>query len=110
MPSDNSRAGRGRQPAMEMAAEEVAALVDALESAGVRVWLDGRWGVDALFVERRRQHDDVDIVVDIADVAKVQQVLRAAGYDHQEGEASLSFMLVDREGRQVDVHPVSFNG
>ena len=103
------RTGRGRRPSKEMVAAEVAALVDALESAGVRVWIDGGWGVDALFAEQRRQHDDLDVVVDIAEVHKVQEVLRTAGYTDQEGGAPLSFMVVDPEGRQVDVHPVLFD-
>lgn len=103
------RTGHWRRPSTEMAAREVAVLVDALESAGVQVWVDGGWGVDALLSKQRREHDDLDLVVDIADVLKVQEVLRAAGYTYQDGGAPLSFMVVDREGWQVDVHPVTFN-
>jgi len=38
----------GRRPFFEMPPEEVASIVDVLESAGVRLWIDGGWGVDAL--------------------------------------------------------------
>jgi lincosamide nucleotidyltransferase A/C/D/E len=101
--------GRGRTPSHEMAGDEVVALLEKLDSAGVRVWIDGGWGVDALFAEQLRCHDDLDIVVDIHDVPTTQSVLRSAGYTHQEGEAPLSFMMVDPEGRQVDVHPATFD-
>lgn len=103
------RTGRGRKPSFEMAAEEVARLVEMLESAGVSVWIDGGWGVDALFAKQLREHDDLDIVVDIDDVPAVQNVLGTAGYTHQEGRAPLNFMVVDEDGRQVDIHPVTFN-
>jgi lincosamide nucleotidyltransferase A/C/D/E len=92
-----------------MTPEEVASIVDALESAGLTLWIDGGWGVDALPGRQLRDHDDLDSVVDIEDVSDVQRVLAAEGYTHQEGEAPLSFMVVDTKGRQVDVHPVSFN-
>jgi hypothetical protein len=37
-----------RDPRAPMAAEHVVKLVEKLEDAGVAVWLDGGWGVDAL--------------------------------------------------------------
>jgi lincosamide nucleotidyltransferase A/C/D/E len=92
-----------------MESADVVGLLDDLESAGVRVWIDGGWGVDALFGKQLRPHDDLDIVVDIDDVATVKTVLQDRGYTFQEGEAPLSFMQVDPRGRQVDVHPVTFD-
>ena len=103
------RTGKGRVPAREMAATDVVALLNAFEAAGVRVWIDGGWGVDALVGAQPRAHDDLDVVVGIDDVASVQNVLRRAGYAYRDREAPLSFMTVDGEGRQVDVHPVTFD-
>jgi lincosamide nucleotidyltransferase A/C/D/E len=57
---------------MEMAPAEIVRLLGAFESTGVRVWIDGGWGVDALFGEQLRSHDDLDIVVSIADVPMVK--------------------------------------
>jgi len=37
-----------------MTESDVVGLLDELESAGVRVWIDGGWGVDALFGEQLR--------------------------------------------------------
>jgi lincosamide nucleotidyltransferase A/C/D/E len=80
-----------------------------LAAANVAVWLDGGWGVDALLGDQQRPHDDLDLVVGIDDVASLQAVLQEHGYGHQRGEAPLSFELVDAAGRQVDVHPVTFD-
>jgi lincosamide nucleotidyltransferase A/C/D/E len=110
-PTDSveQRAGRGRKPCTETAADELVRLLDALGAAGVQVWVDGGWGVDALLGKQRRSHDDLDVVVEISDVGRLQDVLKRQGYTFQSREAPLSFELVDPEGRQVDVHPVTFD-
>lgn len=92
-----------------MEADELVRLVELLESGGVRVWLDGGWGVDALLGEQVREHDDLDLVCDLADSERVTELLREAGYELVAGGAPLSFVLVDPHGRQVDVHPVVFD-
>jgi lincosamide nucleotidyltransferase A/C/D/E len=104
-----NRFGRGRQPAAEMVPDEVVRLLDAFEAAQVKAWVDGGWGVDALLGEQQRPHDDLDLVVELKDVATVEDVLRRAGYTAKDREAPLSFMVVDSEGRQVDIHPVVFD-
>jgi lincosamide nucleotidyltransferase A/C/D/E len=107
--ASEERAGRGRTPCTEMAAVELVRLLDALDAAGVSVRVDGGWGVDALFGEQRRQHDDLDIVADMKDVSTLKRTLNVLGYTFQRRDAPLSFELVDPDGRQVDVHPVAFN-
>ena len=47
-----------------MRAQDVLEIVAYLDAAGVRVWLDGGWGVDALLGEQTRPHKDLDIVVE----------------------------------------------
>ena len=92
-----------------MGAADVLGLLRAFDAAGVGVWIDGGWGVDALVGDHLRSHDDLDIVVAIEDVQSVQDVLRSTGYAVRDREAPLSFMTVDPDGRQVDVHPVVFD-
>jgi lincosamide nucleotidyltransferase A/C/D/E len=101
-------AGRGREPQTDMQAEEVVELVDCLERAGIAVWLDGGWGVDALVGEQTRDHDDLDLVARLDDVSALQDALARRGYALAGGEAPMSFELTDGVGRQVDVHPVAF--
>ena len=92
-----------------MDASELVRLLDVLEQNGVTVWLDGGWGVDALLGEQTREHDDVDLVVELAGVPRLIAGLGAAGYEVVSGAPPRNFVLVDPAGRQVDVHPVRFD-
>jgi lincosamide nucleotidyltransferase A/C/D/E len=100
---------RERQPWAAMDAPEIARLLDFAADAGVELWIDGGWGVDALLGEQTREHDDLDVVLELSDVDRFEGALAAAGYEHVAGEAPKSFVLVDGGGRQVDVHPVVFD-
>lgn len=45
-------------------ATDVLAVLDALGRAGVRGWLAGGWGVDALLGVQTRRHADIDVLLD----------------------------------------------
>jgi lincosamide nucleotidyltransferase A/C/D/E len=92
-----------------MSAEAAIAVVDALETRGVDVWLDGGWGVDALLGTQTRPHDDLDVIVAMHRVAALQKTLRQLGYSLVRGGPPMSFEMTDADGRQVDVHPVVFD-
>lgn len=84
-------------------------LLDLIEQSGVTVWLDGGWGVDALLGEQTREHDDLDLVVEFVEVPRLIEALVREGYEVVAGAPPKSFVLVDAAGRQVDVHPVTFD-
>jgi lincosamide nucleotidyltransferase A/C/D/E len=84
-------------------------LLERIEGAQIRAWLDGGWGVDALLEEQTREHDDVDLVIELADAGRLMDVLESEGYERVLGAPPKSFVLVDGIGRQVDVHPVEFD-
>ena len=92
-----------------MDAREVVALVDLLEVAGVPVWLDGGWGVDALLEAQSRSHKDVDLIVALADSDPLTRLLEEHGYRVKEGGRPENFVLADQGGREVDVHVVEFD-
>ena len=106
--NDKPRSGRGREPQAEMTAADVVRLLDRLERQGFSIWLDGGWGIDALLEEQTRAHDDLDVVVPLDEVPRLQQELEQHGYRLAGGEAPLSFEMVDGDGRQIDIHPVVF--
>ena len=83
-------------------------LLSALRSREISVWLDGGWAVDALLGEQTRPHDDLDLVSRLEDSAAIEEALGERGYILAGGRLPHSFELVDVEGHQVDVHPVSF--
>ena len=100
------RAYRGRQPSAPMEPEELLRVLELLDGESIEVWIDGGWGVDALLERQTREHDDLDLVSHLGDSDRAIEVLEAAGYELVEGQPPRSFVLVDHEGRQVDVHPV----
>jgi lincosamide nucleotidyltransferase A/C/D/E len=93
-------------------AGDVLAILDRLEGAGVAVWLDGGWGVDALMGRQSRPHGDLDLVVARDDCAAARAALAAAGFRHDlDAEPGLPARLVlaDADGRSADLHPVVFD-
>jgi lincosamide nucleotidyltransferase A/C/D/E len=98
-----------RDPRRAMSAGDVAALLWILDGAGIEVWLDGGWGVDALVGEQTREHDDLDLVIARSGVSILIEKLGLAGYEVAKGELPTCMVLLDAEGRQVDVDPVEFD-
>ncbi len=92
-----------------MDADRVLRVVTALEDARVRVWLDGGWGVDALLGEQTRDHADLDLILDVVDVAQLQDALLTIGYRVKSGATAVNFILADERGHEVDLHPIEFD-
>lgn len=90
--------GRGRQPQADMGAAEVIDLLSCLERSGITVWVDGGWGVDALLGEQTRDHDDLDLIARLDDVARLQGALAEHGYTAVQGAPPTSFEMVDARG------------
>jgi lincosamide nucleotidyltransferase A/C/D/E len=89
-------------------AEHVLELVAILRSGGVKATLDGGWGVDALLGRETRLHDDLDLVVALTDVPRIQEVLRPLGFALHEDHLPVRFVL-RRPGEQLDFHTVTFD-
>ncbi len=97
-----------------MKENEVLEVLEALDRAGVKTWLVGGWGVDALLERRTRRHRDLDLVVLAQDgsTERACAVLRGLGYANMdEGEVlgagmPRRILLDDGFGRSVDVHPI----
>ena len=90
-------------------ADDVCEIVRSLETASIRVWLDGGWGVDALVGEHTRPHNDLDIVIRESDVSRMRRVLECGGFREKPGGTPWNFVLVDERSREVDVHTVRFD-
>lgn len=85
----------------------VRTLVAQLDEAGVPVWLDGGWGVDALLRRQTRAHHDLDIIVRVSDVPALLAAREAIGFAVRDGSIPHSFVLANPAGLQLDVHSVT---
>jgi lincosamide nucleotidyltransferase A/C/D/E len=90
-------------------ASDVIEVLDALDAAGVDAWLDGGWAVDAALGEQTRDHQDVDLVVPLDDVAAMRAALARLGFEIIDGAPHTNFVLRDSRNREVDVHPVRWD-
>ncbi|WP_216658533.1 hypothetical protein [Nocardioides sp. zg-1230] len=105
------------EPSLELTPQTaaLAGAAEALESAGVSHWFFGGWAVDLWVGRVTRAHDDIDVLVQRSDEAKVHEALTAAGWVHTpqdddlvgtnyagDGyELQLTFVETDDEGRVV---------
>jgi len=94
----------GTKPEMSSAA--LVELLQSFDGAALPVWLDGGWGIDALLGTQTRSHQDVDIILSVADVPKLQEILGRRAFAVARGAPPHSFVLADPSGLEVDVHAV----
>jgi lincosamide nucleotidyltransferase A/C/D/E len=90
--------------------EDVVEAVDIL--AGLRFWLDGGWGVDALLGEQTREHSDLDAAIDREDLGEADRRLRRLAYERSEEvdpKDPARYVLRDAHGRQIDFHVLAFD-
>ncbi len=91
-----------------MRADDVIEVIDALEDAGVDVWVDGGWGIDALLGEQTRPHDDIDVLIRMEDVDDAVAALKSLGFVMMTDELPQGFVLRGPADRRIDFHPVRF--
>lgn len=92
-----------------MTASELIEILRWIDGAGIQVWLDGGWGVDALLESQSRPHKDVDLIVALSDVTTLTHVLNGHGYRLKEGGRAENFVLANDRGREIDIHVVEFD-
>ena len=90
-----------------MDAEQVVGFVDSLAAAGVRGWIGGGWGVDALVGRRTREHHDLDVAVDSLRFDEVVRSLLEDGFVTETDWRPVRLELVHPDGRRIDLHPVA---
>ncbi len=92
-----------------MDARSVLSVVATLQQAGMRVWLDGGWGVDALVGEQTRDHDDLDCVIALSDAPIARDAVAVLGFAVSLDELPTRFVMRDRSDRRIDFHTVTFD-
>jgi lincosamide nucleotidyltransferase A/C/D/E len=92
-----------------MTAERALEILAALRSHGVTVSVDGGWGVDALVGRETRPHEDLDLVVALADLDAIGSALHPLGFSIAEDHLPVRFVMRDANGAQLDFHTVTFD-
>jgi len=102
-----------------MSVDQALAVYELLDKNGVRCWMMGGWGVDALLGRVTREHKDVDLLVLISDLPRYAEIVHSRGFDRkltwsesqpiQVGAVHFDSAFVDahRDGREIDVHVIA---
>lgn len=85
-------------------------VIGLFDSIGCRYWLDGGWGVDALFGRQTREHRDVDIDFDATCLEAVLRTLTERGYAMDTDELPVRAELYSDELGYLDAHPFELLG
>ena len=93
----------------EMISNVVIDLYTNFEKLGIKVWVDGGWGVDALLGKNTRLHKDLDIAVEAKQVPTLREFLKTKGYEQSKEDSEWNFVLRDRNGLEIDVHSFNFD-
>ena len=83
---------------------DVLEIIGLLTSAGVDVWVDGGWGIDALLGEQTRPHADLDVALPTRHWQLAQQALEARSFRLVRDDGPYNVVLMDPTGRLVDLH------
>lgn len=92
---------------------DVIEILDALDAAGIDVWIDGGWGVDALAGHQTREHQDLDLAIDCDSLSHAQAALEQQGFRadvNADPGLPARLVMADRSGWRVDLHPLRFDG
>ena len=101
-----------------MSAEQAQAVYELLDQDGVRCWVMGGWGVDALLGRVTREHKDLDLLVLITDLPRYADIVQRHGFGRKDewgenqriavGAVPFDSAFVDAhpDGREIDVHVI----
>jgi lincosamide nucleotidyltransferase A/C/D/E len=92
-------------------ATEVLRVIATLDAAGLRTWVAGGWGVDALLGRQTRVHRDLDLALDVThnDLDLALSTLEDLGYLVTTDWRPSRVELAASPERFVDLHPVVFD-
>lgn len=94
-----------------MSVKDASLFLEMVAEAGIQIWIDGGWGVDALLEKQTRVHDDLDIVVQTKDSKRLVGLLKARGYQDvpHDDTSAWNFVLGDTKGHEIDFHVITLD-
>ncbi|MBI2064644.1 MAG: nucleotidyltransferase family protein [Candidatus Yanofskybacteria bacterium] len=95
---------KDRELKQEVTSQDVVGLYTDLENLGVKIWIDGGWGVDALLGKQTRPHKDLDIAINQTDVPKLLEYLEQKGFKEIKRDNEHNVVFADDKGKELDYH------
>ena len=92
-----------------MEAQTVLSIYNSFERLGVKIWLDGGWGVDALLEYQTRDHNDLDLVIEQKNVQQLRDIFSHFKEIKREIARPHNFVLADEVGNEIDVHVIEID-
>jgi len=104
-----------------MNGDQVAEIYQLLLEHNIDAWLQGGWGVDALLGRQTRDHKDLDLLINVDDVARLLELLEARGFQLKYAWEENRWIVADgrslptafvsghQDGRELDFHAARFN-
>lgn len=101
-----------------MSAAKAQSVYELLAQNGVRCWVMGGWGVDALLGRTTRAHKDLDLLVQVSDLPRYSEIVQSHGFDRklewsesqpievQGVQFDSAFVDTHPDGREIDVHVI----
>ncbi len=93
-----------------MPLEAVHGLLESFGQAGIPVWIAGGWGVDAVIGRQSRWHADLDVALSAEDLERARRMLAEAGFTIDVDWRPTRLAMRHPDGREIDLHPVEFDG
>jgi lincosamide nucleotidyltransferase A/C/D/E len=97
--------------------EKALRIYQLLVENGIRVWICGGWGIDALLGEHTRSHHDLDVLMLVDDVSRLVDLMERSGFslkdyweenrwttDSTGRRVATAFFLHDAEADEFDAH------
>ena len=96
---------------MPMTIDNVNWFLDLFEELGVKVWIDGGWGVDALVGEPTRPHDDLDIIAGWPDSRTLTEALLERGFVEVDTDdrKDRNFVMGHPSHGRIDFHVIELS-
>ena len=85
--------------------EDLMTIINLLENANIKYWIDGGWGVDILAGKQTRNHRDIDVNFDAQHTEKLLNLLFEYGYKIDTDWKPVRIELYSEKYGYLDIHP-----
>lgn len=89
--------------------EDLMTIINLLEKANIKYWIDGGWGVDILAGKQTRNHRDIDVNFDAQHTEKLLNLLFEYGYKIDTDWKPVRIELYSEKYGYLDIHPFILN-